>query len=249
MKDLGTLFVLPQNPQIAPSSTRAPTSASNMLHDEMALTWRSTGLDGVSLVLTGAGVWDTIALVGTNLRSTDTIRVRAATTNSGLTIGPDYDATFPAYTGAAKATGAMVVHCLDEAVSLPFIRIDITAPGHPAGFIEVSNLILGKAVEWDGIDQGAEVTFDNATTSYLRKYQTKPTWKITLSGISQAAWFNVWEDFCLQAGQRGGFLFVPIYNDEFMGKRSAYVNMVGSPKLTYITSDILNVEMTVTTIQ
>lgn len=248
MIEKGALFVLPKTALLTPSTTGTATSASNMLHDEKALVWRSTGVTAY-LNLEQSGAWDTIALVGTNLRATDTIRVRAAATLAAVTSAPLVDRSIAAFSGVAKASGGMVLLRLTAPVSHAFIRIDITSTGNPAGYIQVSNLILGSAVEWDGIDQGAERTFDNQGSSYLRKYPTKPTWKMTLSGMTQTAWYDVWEDFSLKATERGGFLFVPVYNDVYMQKGSAFVSMVGSPKQTFDTSDIMRVELTVTTIQ
>ncbi|KAA9018305.1 hypothetical protein [Sphingobium limneticum] len=249
MIDKGALFVLPKSVSIAPSSTGSATSASNLLHDERALVWRSTGLTGTYLIVTQTGAWDTIALVGTNLRPTDTIRIRAAANATAVTTSPALDQTIVAYSGVAKATGSMVIFRLPVAVSHAVVRIDIVSTDNPAGFVQVSNLILGTAVEWDGIDTGAEVSYDNQGQSYLRKFLTKPTWKINLSGMDTTSYYNVWEDFCLAASDRRGFLFVPIYNDPHMQKRSAFVSMVGSPKLTFITGDIYSLELTVTTIQ
>jgi|EndMetStandDraft_5_1072996.scaffolds.fasta_scaffold145985_2 hypothetical protein len=248
MIDKGAILVLPKPAVLNVSSTSGATSASNMLHDEKALVWRSTGTTAY-IDITQSGAWDTLALVGTTLRATDAIRVRAANTVEGVKTAPLLDQSFSAFNGAAKKTGAMTLFRLADTVSYPHIRIDINSTGNPLGYIQVSNLIIGVAAERDGIDQGAEVTFDNQGANYLRKFKTTPTWKITLSGITHAEWYQVWEDFFIEATERGGLLFVPIYNDEFMQKRSAYVSVVGSPKLTYLTSDILNVELTVTTIQ
>tara|TARA_R110000787_G_scaffold283264_1_gene395847 strand:+ start:9389 stop:10138 length:750 start_codon:yes stop_codon:yes gene_type:complete len=249
MIDKGTVFVLPKSVSIAPSSTATATSASNMLHDEKALVWRSTGLTGVNLVLSQTGAWDTIALVGTNLRATDTIRVRAGANMTELVNNPPLDEIIPAYSGVAKATGGMVVFRLNAPVTYSVIQIDIMSIGNPAGYVQVSNLILGTAVEWDGIDVGAEVSYDNQGQSYLRKFLTKPTWKINLSGMDTTSYYEVWEDFCLAASDRRGFLFIPMYGDTYQQKRSAFVSMVGAPKMTFITGDIYTLELTVTTIQ
>lgn len=249
MIDKGTVFVLPKSVSIAPSSTASATSASNMLHDEKALVWRSTGLTGVNLMVSQTGAWDTIALVGTNLRATDTIRVRAGANMTELVNNPPLDEIIPAYSGVAKATGGMVVFRLPGQATYSVIQIDIMSIGNPAGYVQVSNLILGTAVEWDGIDVGAEVSYENQGQSYLRKFPTKPTWKINLSGMDTTSYYEVWEDFCLAASDRRGFLFIPIYGDTFQQKRSAFVSMVGAPKMTFITGDIYTLELTVTTIQ
>ncbi|WP_188064146.1 hypothetical protein [Sphingobium sp. KCTC 72723] len=249
MIDKGTVFVLPKSVSITPSSTAAATSASNMLHDEKALVWRSTGLTGTYLMLAQTGAWDTIALVGTNLRATDTIRIRTANDTTTVTTAPAIDQTIPAYSGVAKATGGMVVFRLANPVTHTIIHIEITSPGNPAGYVQISNLVLGTAVEWDGIDVGAEVSYENQGSSYLRKFSTKPTWKINLSGMDTTSYYDVWEDFCLAASDRRGFLFIPIYNDPHMQKRSAFVSMVGTSKMTFITGDIYTLELTVTTIQ
>lgn len=248
MIELGTFFVLPKQAVLSASTTAGATSVSNMLHDEMALVWRSTGVTAYIMAVQ-EGPWNVVSLVGTNLRATDTVRIRAANSTSAVTTAPLLDQTIPAYSGVAKATGGMVLFRLPTTVSLSHIRIDITSTGNPSGFVQVSNLIVGMAAEWDGVDQGAEVSYDNQGASYLRKFQTKPTWKITLSGITQAQWYNQWEDFFTQAGQRSGMLYVPMYNHQFMQKQSAFVSMVGSAKMSFQTSDDLIVELTVTTIQ
>lgn len=248
MIDQGTFFVLHQPASLSASTTASATSVSNLLHDEKALVWRSVGVTAYILAVQ-AGAWNTVSLVGTNLRATDAVRIRAANSAEAVTTAPIIDQTFPAYSGTAKATGAMVLFRLAALVTYTHIRIDITSTGNPAGYIQASNLIIGQSVERDGIDQGAEVSYDNQGASYLRTYATKPTWKIVLSGITQTEWYDRWEDFITKATDRRGILYVPIYNGPHMQKQSAYVSVVGSPKLTWITSDNLNVELTVTTIQ
>jgi hypothetical protein len=220
-----------------------------MLHDEPALVWQSQGASGVYLIVEQNGPWDTIALLGTNLVSGNTIRVRTAATQAALTSAPALDRTISAFTGTPKASGPMVLFRLDAPVSQQFIRIDLISDGNPAGFVEVSNLVLGVAVEWAGPDAGAEIVYDNAAASYLRKFRTKPTWKINLSGITTAAYFAQWEDFLIDVGDRRGFLFVPIYNDAHMQKRSAYVSIASAPKTTINSSNDYTLELQVSTIQ
>ncbi|WP_313392025.1 hypothetical protein [Sphingobium yanoikuyae] len=248
MIDKGVFFVLPKQAVLSASTTAGATSVSNMLHDEKALVWRSTAVTAYILAVQ-AGLWDTLSLVGTNLRATDTIRVRAANSAEAVTTAPLVDQSFPAFTGMAKATGAMVLFRLPAAVSYTHIRIDISAPGHPSGFVQISNFVVGMAVERDGIDQGAEVSYDNQAANYLRKFLTKPTWKIALSGLTHDEWYGQWEDFITEATDRSGVLFVPIYNGPHMQKQAAFISVVGSPKVTIQTSDSVNFELTVTTIQ
>ncbi len=249
MKDRGTLFTVPKTVTLATSSTSGATDASNMLHDEKALVWRSTGLTGQYISIVQSGSWDVIALIGTNLRAQDTIRVRAANSLADVTANPAINQTFAAFSGTPKATGAMVLFRLSSPVTHSHVRIDITSTGNPDGFIQVSNLVLGKGIEWDGVDAGAEVTYDNQTTTYMRKYLTKPSWKINLSGIPQSAYYDEWEDFLLKAGERGGFLYVPIYNDAYTQKRSAYVSISNPSKTTMNTFNDFTIELTVATIQ
>jgi hypothetical protein len=211
--------------------------------------WQSNDASGAYLVVQQSGLWDTIAALGTNLVSGNTVRIRTADTLGSLTSAPVLDRTIPAFTGAPKATGPMVLFRLAAPVSQAFVRIDLISDGNPEGYVEVSNLVIGIGVERGGPDIGAEITYDNAAASYLRKFRTKPTWKITLSGITTAEYYGQWEDFALAVGDRRGFLFVPIYNDEHMQKRSAYVSVGAAPKTTINSSNDYTLELQVSTIQ
>lgn len=249
MIEKGVILVQPKSVEITPSSTASPTAASNMLHDEKALVWRSTGTAGQYLTFRQTGAFDVVALVGTNRKAGDQVRIRVASTLSGLTSSPAIDTTIAAFSGNAKSTGSMVLYRLAAPVSHEYVRIDFVSSSGPDPYVEVSNVIIGLACEWDGVDAGAEITYRNQATSYLRKFRTTPEWKFTLSGISTAYFYNVFEPFLDVASEKGGFLFVPVYNDEFQQQRSAYVSMSADAKQTINNANDINLEMTVITIQ
>lgn len=229
------------------SSAASPQVAAYLLHDEPGLVWRSTGLSGQYLRVNLSGAWDTIALMGSNLRASATIRIRAGATSAATdaTSGAPIDVTINAHTGSIKRTGAMSFYKLNGPVNHTWVRIDITDTGNPDGYLQASRLVIGKAIECDGIDNGAEVSYENRSTSNLLRFKTTPTWKMTLSGISEADYYAEWEDFIDWAAERRAFLFVPIVGGPHMHKQMGLATFANVAKATKINHDRSEVELTV----
>ena len=63
------------------------TPVSYMLTDHPAIVWRSANLTSVFFIVdmgSAPVAYDTVALIGSNLRATDTVRVQTGTTATGI---------------------------------------------------------------------------------------------------------------------------------------------------------------------
>lgn len=228
------------------SSFASPRVAAYLLHDEPGLVWRSTGLSGQFLRVNLSDAWDTIALMGSNLRATATIRVRAGASSAATDAasGAPLDITFNAHTGKMKRTGAMSFHKLNAPVNHPWVRIDITDAGNPDGYLQASRLVFGKAIECDGIDNGAEVSYENRSTSNLLRFKTTPTWKMTFSGIERSAFYGGWDIFLDWAAERNAFLFVPIIDGPYMHQEMGLATLNAVTKVTHNNWETVEIEVT-----
>lgn len=206
-------------------SANAANPGSNMLNDEPDLVWRSaTGTTSTHITIDASSqAVDVVALLFTNLRSTDTIRVRGYTSQAnataggatGLVAGSD-SGTVVAYTGAAGHSTKTVVK-YSAPISAAFWRIDITATGHSDGYIEVARLLLGSSVELGvGMDQRAARMIDDRSVVYsgpgyddVDEYPSLPGWRVTFSWVSDTTWRDTFFPFLVTAGLKKCVLFVP----------------------------------------
>jgi hypothetical protein len=176
--------------------------AANLLRDEPSMVWRSNGVGNISLTFQGSGApVDTIALLFTNLRTTDTVQVRAANTVADTTGNPVYDSGVQvAFSGTCTAPHRpKTIITLEEPVGALFWRIDISAPNHPAGYVEAVRLVIGQRLDLGGqkagIDWGCKfiwtdqssMTTTNGVT-YGQEWAKLPGWSITSSWITDDDW-------------------------------------------------------------
>jgi hypothetical protein len=219
------------------ASGTAPVSNANI--DEPAMVWRSANLTTVyAKVQLDGTAWDTIALVGSNLRAGDTIRVRAGATAAAVdgTTGLTVDQTFAAWSGVAPTKGALSFKLLGASVTSPFVRIDITSTGNPAGYVEVSRIVLGLRVAHDGVGVGAEQTFEDMSVieegpgyTTVDRYGVRIAWKITLDGITDAMYYTNWFPFLRDVGKSKAFVFIPDDSVSYIQNQAIFGRLSGSP--------------------
>lgn len=203
----------------AVGSQLTTASAANLASNEAACVWRSAGLTDTYVVVECNQPVDTIALMFGNLRPTDTVRIRAAPTQNGTTTAPTYDSgTFPASTGTPSSVyTSKTVHSLPAATTTQFWRIDISAPAHPDGYVEMSSLVMGKKVQlgqgigWDAVkfvtDNSLAAAGPNYTT--YQEYPRVTGWRVSCDFIPDALWYNSIEPLLVRAGKTMPLLFVP----------------------------------------
>lgn len=215
---MSAVLVSPKAFTVLASNEIATAPASNMRFDEPGMVWRSNGLNTVyAKVQLDGSAWDTFALVANNLRATDTIRIRAGGTSAAIdgTSGLTVDQTFNAWNGTPPTNGALSFMLLNNAVTSPFVRIDITSAGNPAGFVEAQRLVLGKRVITDGVSNNAEQTFEDMSSveeglgfTTVDRYVVRVGWKVTLDAIKDADYYANWYPFLREVGRSKAFVFI-----------------------------------------
>lgn len=211
---MAALFALPH--RFTPAAT-TPTplagSVAYLANDVAGQVWRGAVSSYFVIDLGSRPVtYDTIALVATNLRPTDSVRVQTGTTDSGT---GSLDLITPAYDGD-YAAGAMVVVRLPANRSERFVRIDITAPGHPDAYVQVTRLVVAKAITTLGISPSSKQTFDDDSVrgrgpgyTTVDEYPTYVTWQVSCAMITDDDWLTKWNPFLRRAGNKRGILFIP----------------------------------------
>ena len=242
---MATLFCAPLALSIngANAATTAPASNLSMFNYP-GMVWRSANLATVYVTAQIAGTWDTLALVGTNLRASDTVRIRAASTAAATTSAPAYDTTIAAWTGVAPVGSALTLLTLPTARNETFDRIDITSTGNPAGYVEVQSLVIGQRFENPGLDIGAERTMEDMSGieegigyTAINASGVRVGWKLTISGIKEADYEAVWHPFARKMGNSKPFLFVEDTAPAYLQNRAALCRFTSSAKGSASASD------------
>ncbi len=222
------------------ANEQATAPLSNTRSDEPGFVWRSANLTTVyaKVQLTSAVTdWDTFALVGSNLRATDTIRVRAGATSAAVdgTSGLTVDQTFNAWTGVAPTGGALSFKLLGAIVTSPFVRIDITSTSNPATYVQAQRIVIGKRVETDGVNVGAEQTFEDSSPietgpgyTSVDVYNVRIGWKVTLEGITDAKYYTNWFPFLRTVGLTQAFVFIPDTDSPYVQNQAVFARVTGS---------------------
>lgn len=249
---MAVVICAPRNFAIVSSNSASNAPASSLNLDHPSMVWRSANLTTVYVtVQLTAGTWDTIAFIKSNLRSTDTIRVRAANSAANTTASPAYDSgNLPAYTGLGNDAGNMSLITLSLARSETFVRIDITSSGNSAGYVEASRLVIGKRVEGDGIDLNAEHTFEDTsqTTTYrgydaVDPFDVKTSWKFTISYIKEALYWLNWFPLLREIGLKKAILFVPDSSSTYLQNEAVFGRIVSAAKGSPVSSDFYKLEL------
>lgn len=248
---MATIIAAPQSFTVNASSEQATAPASNAGTPHPGLVWRSNGLTSVyvTVQILGQSI-DLIALMGSNLRATDTVRVRGAS-SAGMT-SPVFDVTVSAWSGVAPARGAMTIIQLDNTYAPAFVRIDIASTGNPAGYVEVQRLVISKKVSCDGVDIGCEQAFEDQsavedTMGYttVDEVRVRDAWKATISNIKEADWYNTWYPFLRGVGKTRDFLFVPDTDPTFMQNQAIMGRIVSRANGNYRSGDLLIADLNI----
>lgn len=211
---MSALFVAPL--PFTDANSPAPINGTTVEHlnnDRPGLVWRGALTTASFTVDLGTGAeYDTIALIGSNLRAGDTVRVQTGTTADATA----YDATTPARTGKKpRQYTAKTVIKLPSTRTDRFVRITITATGHPSGYVQAQRLVIGKAVSTYGVKFGAKVNFEDRSVittgpgfTDVDRYDVLPAWDISTTGITDRAWREDWSPLLMEVGSSSGILFV-----------------------------------------
>lgn len=208
------LFVAPL-PFAAVSGTTIAGSVENLNDDHPAYIWRASVTGSFVIDLGPDPVeYDTIALVGSNLRATDTIRVITSTTPDGND-GYDGDRV-NAWSGKKpRQLTAKTIIKLSTVQTERYIRVSIIATGHPAGYVQAQRMVVGKAVSTIGIKFGAKMNIDdlsvitqNEESTSIDRRARKLGWDISTTSISDQSWREEWAPLLLEVGSSSGLLFV-----------------------------------------
>ncbi|MDD1452633.1 hypothetical protein NHF48_019650 [Sphingomonas sp. H160509] len=213
---MSALFVAPL--AFTDANSPAPidgTTVGNLNNDKPGYVWRgSLGSASFTIDLGPDPVeYDTIALVGSNLRASDGVRVQTGTTTdvSGYDSG-----TVAAWAGKKpKQLSAKTIALLPSIRTDRYVRVTITAPGHPRGYVQAQRLVIGAATRTYGVKFGAKVNFEDRSPITIGpgfedvdRYDVLPAWDITTTGITDAAWRETWFPLLLEVGSSSGLLFV-----------------------------------------
>jgi hypothetical protein len=203
----------------------------NLLNDRGGMVWRSaSSTDFIVVTLSGARL-DLIALWATNMTTANSVRVRFSPNADGT--AATFDRT---YTGDRN-----LIAMLPAAITATYLRLDFTRGSLP--FIEVTRLVLSKALVTEGISTQAEKTYEDQTP-YSRgsNYETfdrisRPVvqnWKCTFEGIEEADYYENWDPF-LSLGRVAPFVFIPIFPTDYLSKVAILGRLSGDSKVTWLT--------------
>lgn len=250
---MATVLFQPKTFGVLAANEAATAPARNANQDTPGMVWRSANLTTVyAKVQLDGTAWDTIALVGTNLRATDTIRVRAGTTATIVdgTTSLTVDQTFAAWTGSAPTNGALSFKLLTAPVTSAFVRIDITSTSNPDGYVQVGRIVLGKRVTTDGVGVSSEQTFEDMSSieegpgyTTVDEYGVRIGWKVTLDGIKDADYNNNWFPFLRAVGRKKAFVFIPDDSVAYVQTQAIFGRITSTAKGTSPVADYNNVEL------
>jgi hypothetical protein len=203
---------------VSESSLVLPSSPPvNLTNDNMDMAWRSFNLNAPYVVLECSGVVDTIGILHTNQRATDTVRIRAANSPAEALTAPVWDSgELAAYVGALREPYTAKTLVDVPSVTATYWRFDFTSPGHPAGQVEVSRIVMGERFvigsgidyEWSKgvVDESTLLTGPNYED--VIEYTSRPKVKATLGGMEEAL-FNELDAFMMRVGTKVPVLFAP----------------------------------------
>jgi hypothetical protein len=211
-------------------SYKATGPLVNLLNDLPNMKWKSDNAsDNIVVSLNGASL-DTVALWGSNLTASQTVRIR---------IGPNADGTGAVYDATIQGS-ENTLSLLPQAYTGAYLRLDFNRGS--LAQVEVSRLILSMRLEFGGISQLAERGLEDQTTSQrganwsvFDLYKTLTTWKFTIDDLTDDDWFPKWEPFLRDVGISKGFIFVPYYPSPYLNQLACFARFSSSPKTTWTT--------------
>lgn len=243
---MSTLF-LPPIPFTVLAQSGGVTPTSYLLNDEKGLVWRTANLTGnyITAQLDGS-VIDTVAIVGSNLIAGNTVRFRLGNTQAAVEgSSAAIDVTIGLAAGTADTNQALLFHKLTTPAAHGFLRIDFTAASNPDTFLEFSRLVVGKSVICDGVSAGVEFGYDNQTVSSLDREATKPMWKFTVSGFTEATYWSLWHPLLKVLGDKRGFLFIPDLQSDYLQQQALFCYVTSTSKGSATNSDYYMIDIQV----
>lgn len=214
---MSTTFTLPSSFSVVGSNQDTNNVASNLNLDQPGYVWRSGNLTTVYVIidLGSNASYDTVALVGSNLRAGDQLSVQTGTTSTGT--GSYSGPVTYAYTGTkSTAVRTKTIISLGSVRTERYLRLDITATAHPDGYVEAQRLVVGQAIATGGMDSDAEQSFEDRSVvnsfpggETIDRYDTVATWKFKCQWIPDATWRGSFFPMLMSAGSSGGVLFIP----------------------------------------
>lgn len=249
-------FLLPLSPTINASSTVVSTNpAANVLNDTPGLTCRLDSASAGNIIFDfGAAVTlDTMALLGTNLRAADTVRLRAGTSAGNTTASPSWDSTaLAAWSGIKTATRSKVVRTFPSH-SARYWRIDIGATSHPDGYLELTRALFGVRYESPTPlpTRSAQFLMDPSVIEEAEGWETiderdaLPGWRVPFDWITDAQWRDAWWPFLLRAKLSKRVLFVPFPDEADWLQDSAVFGRIRSHENAHPIHDGWQCEITI----
>lgn len=208
---------------VASTGAAATAPVSNMgLYDWSNMTYRSTSLTaGFTVLSTCATPIDCVALIGTNLRQYDAVRIRIGATQAAAEGEgtATVDIQMPAWSGVKTDLKApMTVLLLPAPVQGKYVRVDVTATGHPAGYVEIGSLVVGSAVTEEGIGTGAEISINDPSSivsiggfDFADRFPVGQSYKASFPYVTDKSFDSRWLPMFAKAGSTVPVLFVSNY--------------------------------------
>ncbi len=213
-------FLLTSNPLFYESTgvQLASSPVENLTNDNMDMEWGSLGLNDVYFVLRNVGAVDTVAVLFSNLRPGDTLRVRAANSVSATLSAPLWDSgAIPAVVGtlAAPYTAKTLID-VPKGTQATYWRFDFSSPSNPDGQVKASRVVMGeRLVIGSGIDyewkKGViDDSIINTAPNYedVQEFPSRPMVEAELSMMSEDD-FNALDGFMMRVGVKRPVLFAP----------------------------------------
>ena len=215
---MAALFIEPFVFTVVSANQNALAPASNANLDEPSYSYRSSNLTTVTVVIDlGANpvAYDTIAIIGSNIRATDTVQVTTGTGNTGT--GSFDGGTVAAFTGNKPVTAtAKSIIRLASTRTERYVRLLFNAAGHPDGYVEAQRIVVGKAISTLGVNYDAEQSFLDTSIKYegagwssADEYARLPQWRFSMDQITDTSWRAEWFPFLQSVGETRAFLFIP----------------------------------------
>ncbi|MBD8619759.1 hypothetical protein IFT67_12585 [Sphingomonas sp. CFBP 13728] len=251
---MSTILVSPKSFVSLGGNEIATAPVANMRNDEPGMVWRANTTAPSFKVQLDGSEWDTVALVGLNVPASATIRIRAGASSAAVdgTSGLTVDQTFPAWSGTEPTNGALSFKLLAAKVTSPFVRIDIDSTGNPAGYVQAQRLVIGKRVVTDGVAVDAEQTFEDMSNveeglgyTTVDRYGVRVGWKVTLEGISDAAYYGNWYSFLRDVGSSKAFVFIPDDSVAYVQTQAVFGRIKSGARGTSPVADYNNVELSI----
>ncbi len=233
------------------SSVCLPIHAND---DDPTMVYRSasTSASYVILDMGSAASYDSVSVIGSNLRASDTIRVRTGSSNTGV---GGYDSTaLAAFTGFKDSnTKTKSIFRIGSTTTNRYVRIDFTSGGHPDGYVEVQRFVVGPSIEFIGITRDAGQSFEDPSISYsgpgftkFDRHATMPSWKVKTAHISDTDYRQKWRPFFTAVGQNVPIVFTPRVDEADKIQSECVFGCISSAPKTDTTRDRWNIELNIT---